>query len=79
MAVWYANSQAFSDITTGDNLSGYSNGYAATTGWDAVTGLGTPNGPEFQKLFRSGSMFPKRNYGFRPTSGSVYPRLRGTR
>ena len=37
--------KAFNDITSGDNTNTDNNvqGYAATTGWDAVTGLGTPN------------------------------------
>ncbi|GCE17822.1 S53 family peptidase [Dictyobacter kobayashii] len=37
--------QAFRDITQGnnDNLTAKVKGYSATTGWDAVTGLGTPN------------------------------------
>ena len=36
---------AFHDITQGDNKVGPSNvGYTATTGWDACTGLGTPDG-----------------------------------
>lgn len=36
---------AFHDITQGDNKVGPSGvGYAATTGWDACTGLGTPDG-----------------------------------
>lgn len=34
-----AASNAFNDITSGDN-----GGYAAAQGWDACTGLGTPNG-----------------------------------
>ncbi len=37
--------QDFNDITTGDNTNSSENvqGYPATTGWDPVTGLGTPN------------------------------------
>jgi subtilase family serine protease len=37
--------QDFHDVTTGNNSSPQANvkGYAATTGWDPVTGLGTPN------------------------------------
>jgi hypothetical protein len=34
----------FYDVTTGNNQSDPSvPGYSATTGWDPVTGLGTPN------------------------------------
>ncbi|GCE19982.1 hypothetical protein KDK_37820 [Dictyobacter kobayashii] len=35
-------SQAFHDITTGDNKQGNVSGYSAMVGWDAVTGWGTP-------------------------------------
>ena len=36
----------FYDVTTGNNQTNPSiPGYPATTGWDPVTGLGTPNGP----------------------------------
>ncbi|CCM03029.1 uncharacterized protein FIBRA_05146 [Fibroporia radiculosa] len=34
---------ALNDITTGDNPGCGTNGFPATTGWDPVTGLGTPN------------------------------------
>ncbi|KIK66625.1 hypothetical protein GYMLUDRAFT_37782 [Collybiopsis luxurians FD-317 M1] len=43
----YANPGAFNDITTGNNPGCGTNGFPAGTGWDAVTGLGTPN---FAKL-----------------------------
>ena len=33
----------FNDVTTGNNQTSDIPGYPATTGWDAVTGLGTPN------------------------------------
>jgi kumamolisin len=36
-----ANSKALNDITSGNNGA-----YQAAPGWDACTGLGTPNGPE---------------------------------
>jgi kumamolisin len=49
-ALLYANANAFRDITHGDNIeNGY--GYAAGPGWDACTGLGSPNGAELAKLF----------------------------
>jgi len=46
--ILYANPKAFNDITTGNNRVGPNNvGYDAGPGWDACTGLGSPNG---QKL-----------------------------
>ncbi|KAI0047118.1 family S53 protease-like protein [Auriscalpium vulgare] len=34
---------ALTDVTTGNNPGCNTNGFPATTGWDPVTGLGTPN------------------------------------
>lgn len=46
----YANPAAFHDITEGDNIeNGY--GYAAGPGWDACTGLGSPDGAALAKVF----------------------------
>ncbi|KAF8531378.1 subtilisin-like protein [Gautieria morchelliformis] len=39
----YANPGVFTDITTGSNPGCNTNGFPATTGWDPVTGFGTPN------------------------------------
>lgn len=38
-----AGTSAFHDITAGDNSAGGITGYSATSGWDAATGLGTPD------------------------------------
>lgn len=70
----YANPSAFYDITVGTNNTTITSGYAGTTGWDAVTGLGPPIGTSLYKPVHTGSTFPKTNYGFRPTSGHAYPR-----
>ncbi|KAL9599924.1 MAG: hypothetical protein Q9219_003486 [cf. Caloplaca sp. 3 TL-2023] len=43
----YANPTAFNDITSGGNQGCGTAGFTAVTGWDPVTGLGTPN---YQKL-----------------------------
>jgi tripeptidyl-peptidase-1 len=45
--VLYANTNALNDITSGSNPGCGTQGFSAVTGWDPVTGLGTPN---FQKL-----------------------------
>jgi len=72
---WYnVRTTAFNDQTTGDNHGGNTVGYKATAGWDAATGIGSPIGTELYKLYKIGTTFPKRNNGFRPTSGQVYPR-----
>lgn len=46
----YANPSALRDITQGNNGDFY-----ASTGWDACTGLGSPNGQAVADLFTSGS------------------------
>jgi subtilase family serine protease len=42
LAASSAYTQDFHDITTGDNSLDHVQGYPAVTGWDPVTGLGTP-------------------------------------
>jgi len=75
MSTWYSNSTTlFNDITSGDNRNGLTTGYTTTTGWDPVTGLGSPKVDQIYKYFHTGTTFPKQNYGFRPASGSAYPR-----
>jgi kumamolisin len=48
--VLYRNPAALRDITQGNNGDFY-----AATGWDACTGLGSPNGQHVAKLFTSGT------------------------
>ncbi|KAG0236470.1 hypothetical protein BGW42_003376 [Actinomortierella wolfii] len=43
----YSKPGLFNDITTGSNPSCNSTGFSAKTGWDPVTGLGSPNFPRF--------------------------------
>jgi tripeptidyl-peptidase-1 len=45
------NPNAFYDVTQGSNPDGCCPGFPATKGWDAVTGLGTPNFRELLKYF----------------------------
>lgn len=47
----YANSYVLNDITVGSNPGCNTDGFSAVTGWDPVTGLGTPNYPEMLNLF----------------------------
>jgi len=70
----YANPSAFYDIIVGTNNTTITSGYAGTVEWDAVTGLGPPIGTALYKPVRTGSTFPKTNYGFRPATGHAYPR-----
>jgi hypothetical protein len=49
----YKNPTAFRDIVSGSNGA-----YAAKQGWDACTGLGTPNGDLIQQVLAGGSVFP---------------------
>jgi tripeptidyl-peptidase I len=46
----YKNPQAFFDVTSGINSAGTGEGFAATTGWDPATGMGTPNFNALAKL-----------------------------
>ncbi|USI72788.1 S53 family peptidase [Sphingomonas morindae] len=46
----YASPDALRDIVRGDNKSG-AIGYAAGPGWDACTGLGSPDGAKLASLF----------------------------
>jgi tripeptidyl-peptidase-1 len=46
----YANAGALNDITRGDNPGCNTNGFSASSGWDPVTGLGTPNYPALKSL-----------------------------
>ncbi len=50
-ATLYAHSDAFRDVTSGDNKAG-AIGYQATVGWDACTGLGSPKGEAVAALFQ---------------------------
>ncbi len=49
----YANPQVLNDITDGGNQGCGTKGFNSTTGWDPVTGLGTPNFPAMMDLFMS--------------------------
>merc|ERR1711920_579472 len=51
----YKNADAFNDITKGSNAIGNNagNGWKATQGWDAATGLGTPNFSKLQAVVRT--------------------------
>ena len=42
--IYTASSQAFKDITDGNNITAKNGGYTAGEGWDACTGLGVPLG-----------------------------------
>jgi tripeptidyl-peptidase-1 len=52
--LFYANPDAFNDITKGNNAVGENagNGWKCTEGWDAATGLGTPNFSKLQTVVK---------------------------
>jgi|TARA_B110000211_G_C13682220_1_gene379313 tripeptidyl-peptidase-1 len=39
----YSSADAFNDVTQGVNNDNLNNGFTAVAGWDASTGVGTPN------------------------------------
>ncbi|KAJ7436198.1 subtilisin-like protein [Mycena latifolia] len=45
----YQNPSAFNDITAGNNPGFCSSGFNTTTGWDPVSGFGSPNYPALQE------------------------------
>lgn len=51
----YENAAAFNDITTGSSSSHCDGGWPAKVGWDAVTGVGTP---DYQKLAKVVAKLP---------------------
>ncbi|MCJ1331951.1 hypothetical protein MMC10_008643 [Thelotrema lepadinum] len=51
--VLYAHPQALNDVVRGNNPDCNSNGFEAVSGWDPVTGLGTPSYERMQALFMS--------------------------
>lgn len=53
--VLYGNLNAYYDITTGNNATTtYLNGYAASSNWDPVTGVGVPYGNVVYQMVASG-------------------------
>lgn len=59
MNLLYGNPSTTTDITVGQNNrswhgGGFLNGYATTVGWDAATGLGSPNGQVIYNLLAIG-------------------------
>ncbi len=49
--VLYANPGMFNDITEGGNQGCGTPGFSAVSGWDPVTGLGTPNFPKMLRVW----------------------------
>ncbi|EME46777.1 hypothetical protein DOTSEDRAFT_127175 [Dothistroma septosporum NZE10] len=49
----YAHPEVLHDITIGNNSGCNTPGFYASTGWDPVTGLGTPNYPAMLSLYMS--------------------------
>jgi kumamolisin len=55
---------AFNDITDGDNRVSFKTfnnvGYDAKPGWDAASGLGSPNGTVLSNVLRPGAALRRR-------------------
>merc|ERR1712139_49467 len=53
--LFYQNADAFNDITQGSNAIGENaaSGWKCTEGWDAVTGLGTPQFTKLQTVVKN--------------------------
>jgi len=52
----YENADAFNDVTSGSGSGcSFGDGWPATKGWDAVTGVGTPN---YEKLAKAVAALP---------------------
>lgn len=51
--VFYKHPEMFNDVTEGKNPGCGTEGFPAAKGWDAVTGLGTPNYEKMKKVFLS--------------------------
>ena len=87
---FYSNYKGFTDIfytnfasLIGESATSAPDGYAVTAGWDACTGLGTPNGAILYAQLvdflsststREGSIFPQEISTARPNNGITYPR-----
>jgi subtilase family serine protease len=52
--ILYSNTNAYYDITTGNNDSFLTKGYSANIGWDPVVGLGVPYGNVVYQMVSSG-------------------------
>jgi len=48
--IYSTGTAGFNDITSGSNPGCGTNGFSAGTGWDPVTGLGTPDFGKLQAL-----------------------------
>jgi kumamolisin len=68
-----STSGAFHDVTVGDNRVSYESwqnvGYSAGPGWDAASGLGSPNGAILSKLLVPGTHAPAK-----PPRGRPHPK-----
>ena len=51
--IFYSNTSAYYDYSSGDDLSNLTTGYAVTSGWDPVVGLGRPYGNKIYQQFTS--------------------------
>merc|ERR1719238_2364074 len=52
----YQNPQAFNDVTLGSVTGANVQGFTALEGWDAATGMGTPNFPKMMEAAMSATI-----------------------
>ena len=67
----YRDTTVFQDITVGNNACPNPQGYSATVGWDACTGLGSPNGTAIYNLLKATTRV-KNDSGQWQTINSMY-------
>jgi len=81
-ALFYNHKNSFFDITVGTNNTVITSGYAGTTDWDAVTGLGPPVADKVYRYIKnglrpvSGNVFPNHKFDQRPATGMTWPRTK---
>jgi hypothetical protein len=81
-ALFYNHKDSFYDIVVGTNNTLITDGYAGTSNWDPVTGLGPPVADKVYRYIKnglrpvSGNVFPNHKFDSRPTTGQVWPRTK---
>jgi kumamolisin len=81
-ALFYNHKNSFYDITVGTNNILITDGYAGTSDWDPVTGLGPPMADKVYRYIKNalrpvtGNVSPTHAFDRRPATGMVWPRTK---